>query len=91
MDINVHPTKMEVRFSRQEEVYRQVFQAIRQALQQKELIPEVSVSDDASKRSGQRRSRRKRRRAQTARNPLKSTAARWRQPREAGMRTRPSP
>lgn len=54
VDINVHPTKMEVRFSRQEEVYRQVFQTIRQALQQKELIPEVSVSDDSSKSSGQK-------------------------------------
>lgn len=53
VDINVHPTKMEVRFSRQEEVYRQVFQTVRQALRQEELIPEVSVSEEKSSNPSQ--------------------------------------
>lgn len=55
VDINVHPTKMEVRFSRQEDVYRQVFQAVRQALRQEELIPEVSVSEENSNDRSQSR------------------------------------
>ncbi|HIS27647.1 MAG TPA: DNA mismatch repair endonuclease MutL [Candidatus Pullilachnospira intestinigallinarum] len=50
VDVNVHPTKMEVRFSRQEEVYRQVYQTIRQALHQQELIPEVSVTEEGQRK-----------------------------------------
>lgn len=43
VDINVHPTKMEVRFSKQEYMYRQVFQAVFDGLTKKELIPEISL------------------------------------------------
>ena len=40
VDVNVHPTKMEVRFSDQELIYRQIYQTIIQGLQHKELIPQ---------------------------------------------------
>ena len=43
MDVNVHPTKMEVRFSDQELIYRQIYQTIIQGLQHKELIPQVTI------------------------------------------------
>jgi DNA mismatch repair protein MutL len=43
LDVNVHPTKMELRFSRQQEVYNFVYEAIRQTLTEPELIPRVSV------------------------------------------------
>ena len=45
VDINVHPTKMEVRFSRQEYVYQRVYQAVLQALSHRELIPEVTLEE----------------------------------------------
>ncbi len=46
VDANVHPTKMEVRFSNQELVYRQIYQAILQGLQHKELIPQVTIGKE---------------------------------------------
>lgn len=46
LDINVHPTKMELRFSDQEEIYQAVYQTLRDALSRHELIPSVSVSDE---------------------------------------------
>ena len=46
VDVNVHPTKMEVRFSNQELVYRQIYQAILQGLQHKELIPQVTIGKE---------------------------------------------
>lgn len=45
VDINVHPTKMEVRFSKQEYVYQRVYQAVLQALSLRELIPEVTLEE----------------------------------------------
>jgi DNA mismatch repair protein MutL len=47
MDVNVHPTKMELRFSRNELVYDFVYNAVRDALTHKELIPEVRVDSGA--------------------------------------------
>ena len=44
LDVNVHPTKMEVRFSDNESVYRIVEETVRAAIERKELIAEVSLS-----------------------------------------------
>ena len=45
LDVNVHPTKMELRFSKQQDVYNFVYQAIKNALNQKELIPRVTLPE----------------------------------------------
>lgn len=42
LDVNVHPTKMELKFANSPEVYSFTYNAIREALLFKELIPEVS-------------------------------------------------
>lgn len=43
LDVNVHPTKMELRFSNNEEIYKCLFELIRGALTHKDFIPEVPV------------------------------------------------
>lgn len=43
LDVNVHPTKMELRFRDGELIYRTIYQAVSDALAHKELIPEVSL------------------------------------------------
>lgn len=43
VDVNVHPTKMEVRFHNQQMVYNSIYEAVDQALHEKELIPEVTI------------------------------------------------
>ena len=45
-DINVHPAKMELRFKDGEHVYRAVLESVKQALADKELIPQVSAGKD---------------------------------------------
>ena len=45
LDVNVHPTKMELRFSRQQDVYNFVYQAIKNTLSEQELIPRVEVPE----------------------------------------------
>lgn len=41
LDVNVHPRKLEMRYSKGDELYQFVFSEIRHVLLQKELIPEV--------------------------------------------------
>ncbi|SHF18389.1 DNA mismatch repair endonuclease MutL [Lactonifactor longoviformis] len=50
LDVNVHPTKMEVRFSSGQEVYQAVYQALLEQLTHKELIPEVSFDRSREKK-----------------------------------------
>ena len=45
LDVNVHPTKMELRFSDGEFIYNQVMNAVANALAHKELIPDVNLNE----------------------------------------------
>ena len=43
LDVNVHPTKMELRFSNQQELYREVQSILSASLVHRDIIPEVPV------------------------------------------------
>ena len=45
VDVNVHPTKMELRFNNQQEVYNTLYEAIDSALHGRELIPKVTLDE----------------------------------------------
>ena len=46
IDVNVHPTKMELRFSDNEQIYKEVFAAVQAGFLGKELIPQVTVGKE---------------------------------------------
>lgn len=43
IDVNVHPTKMEMRFQRQQDVYNSVYEGVHRTLLEPELIPQVEA------------------------------------------------
>ena len=49
LDVNVHPTKMEIRFSSQNLVYDFLYRTVKDALSGKELIPEVELGTERPK------------------------------------------
>ncbi len=51
VDVNVHPTKMEVRFEQEQQVYEKVYNAIRMRLMQREDIADVPVHSEKPKAS----------------------------------------
>ncbi|MCR4672968.1 MAG: DNA mismatch repair endonuclease MutL [Lachnospiraceae bacterium] len=52
IDVNVHPRKMEVRFTRSEEIYNMIYSLIRGTLEGSELIPDMGlVKEKAEEKS----------------------------------------
>ena len=51
LDVNVHPTKMELRLRNSEEVYQIVYRTISARLKQIELIPDVPVDNKPAQKS----------------------------------------
>ncbi len=58
VDVNVHPTKMEVRFADQSRIYDAVYQTVKEALAHRELIPEVTAAEEKKKKEEKRESER---------------------------------
>ena len=54
IDVNVHPSKMELRFSNNEAIYHAVYQTIRDTLSGKNMIVPVSLSEKEEKREQKR-------------------------------------
>ncbi|MCR5623738.1 MAG: DNA mismatch repair endonuclease MutL [Lachnospiraceae bacterium] len=45
-DVNVHPQKQEVRFDNGQEIYKVIYNAVKDAIEGKELIPKISLDDE---------------------------------------------
>lgn len=50
LDVNVHPTKMEIRFRESEQIYETIYNAIGKALTERELIPKVGVKNSTQQK-----------------------------------------
>ncbi|MDE5804298.1 MAG: DNA mismatch repair endonuclease MutL [Lachnospiraceae bacterium] len=51
VDVNVHPTKMDVRFTDGSRIYEFITEAVAEALQEKEMIPEAVLDNPAVKKT----------------------------------------
>lgn len=48
VDVNVHPSKMEIRLNNQDEIYKIIVEAVRSTFHNIELIPETRLVEDAT-------------------------------------------
>lgn len=51
VDVNVHPTKMDVRFTDGSRIYEFITEAVAEALQEREMIPEAVLDNPAAKKA----------------------------------------
>ncbi len=50
LDVNVHPSKMQIRFSKGEEVYQAILHGVKETLGSQELIPDISLENKGEKK-----------------------------------------
>lgn len=53
IDVNVHPNKMDIRFSDQQYIYEEVLKIIEETVSRKEYIPSVKLGEDAKNKGTQ--------------------------------------
>lgn len=54
LDVNVHPAKMEVRLKREEEIFSFLYTTLREALNRREMIPNISLGSKKEKNAAGR-------------------------------------
>lgn len=57
IDVNVHPQKMEIRFTKEQEIFQSVYHAVSEGLKQKEFIPEIRLQEKKTEKEKEKEPR----------------------------------